>query len=503
MKNIFLFLLAAIFTLPVFSQKITYSQPQSNDLRSMTFDIIGKINGNFLIYKNNRNRYAISVYDDAMNLSNEIDLKFLPDKTLNVDFIAYPDFAWLIYQFQKRNVLHCNAIKINGEGKLMSDPIELDTTTISFFADNKIYSTIYSEDKSRVMIFKIQKKNDKYNFTTLLFNNDLQLQHKSRIPTSFEDRKDIFSDFFLDNEGNYVFAKGNRSNSRDFIEDLDLITKPALADTFAMYPLELSGKYIDEIKLKVDNVNDHYLINSLYYEKKRGNVEGLYTAVWDAENNSMISQNFVPLGDSVRAMAKTDGPTRSALNDFFIRDVILKKDGSFILIAEDYYTQSRGLPWNRYDFLYGYPSMSPYYYNYYSPYSYGYYGRPGYFNNNSQVRYTYNNVLILNEDKTGQLESSSVIRKTQFDDGDDNFLSYAIMLAGGQLHFLFNELERRSQLLNDQSVSATGMVTRNPPLKSLDKGYVFMPRYAKQVSASEIIIPCIYRNYVCFAKIEY
>jgi hypothetical protein len=67
----------------------------------MNFDIIGKIDGNFLIYKNNRNRYAISVYDNSMNLKDQIDLKFLPDKTLNIDFVAYPDFAWLIYQFQK------------------------------------------------------------------------------------------------------------------------------------------------------------------------------------------------------------------------------------------------------------------------------------------------------------------------------------------------------------------------------------------------------------------
>lgn len=503
MKKILLLLLAAIFSFPLFSQKITYSQPQTSDLRSMNFDVMGKIEGNFLVYKNNRNRYSISVYDNAMNLTNDVNLKFLPEKVLNVDFIAYPDFAWLIYQFQKRNVLHCNAVKINGEGKLLTDPIELDTTTLSFFADNKIYSTISSEDKSRIMIFKIQKRNDKYNFTTLLFNDDLQLLHKSRIPTAFEDKKDIFSDFFLDNNGNYVFAKGNRSNSRDFIQQLQLITKPAMADTFSAHQLDLSGKLIDEIKLKVDNVNGHYLVNSLYYEKKRGNVEGLYTTVWDNRNDSLVSQNFVPLGDSVRLMAKSDGPNRSALNDYFIRDVILKKDGSFILIAEDYYTQSRALPWNRYDYLYGYPSLSPYYYNYYSPYSYGYYGRPGYFNNNSQVRYYYNNILILNQDKTGEFESSSVIRKTQFDDGDDNFLSYAIMLAGGELHFLFNELERRTQLLNDQSVAANGKVTRNPPLKSLDKGYIFMPRYSKQVSASEIIVPCIYRNYICFAKIEY
>lgn len=488
----------------VYSQQINYSQPESNDIRSLNFEIIGKISNNFLVYKYIRNSNEISVYDNSMKLLDKIDLRFMPDKTLNVDFVAYPDFAWLIYQFQKRNIIHCMAVKINGEGKLLTDPVELDTTQLSFFSDNKIYSTIHSEDKSKIMIYKIQKKNDRYNFTTLLFNDSLQLLHKSRIPTNFEDKKDIFSDFFVDNLGNFVFTRGNRSSSRDFIQELDLITKHPDTDNFNINRLDLSDKFLDEIKLKVDNVNQHYVINSLYYVKRRGNVEGLYIAVWDEGNKKLVSQYFAEFNDSIRAIAKTEGTNKVALNDFFIRDVILKKDGGYILTAEDYYTQSRSSPWNRYDYLYGgYPSFySPYYYNYYSPYSYGYYGRPGYYNN-SQSRYYYNNILILNMDNTGKLEWSNVIHKSQYDDNNDNFLSYVIMLTGGKLHFLFNELERRNQLLNDQTVSASGDVTRNPPLKNLDRGYQFMPRYAKQVSASQIIVPCVYRNYICFAKIEY
>lgn len=488
----------------VYSQQINYSQPESNDIRSLNFEIIGKISNNFLVYKYIRNSNEISVYDNSMKLLDKIDLRFMPDKTLNVDFVAYPDFAWLIYQFQKRNVIHCMAVKINGEGKLLTDPVELDTTQLSFFSDNKIYSTIHSEDKSKIMIYKIQKKNDRYNFTTLLFNDSLQLLHKSRIPTNFEDKKDIFSDFFVDNLGNFVFTRGNRSSSRDFIQELDLITKHPDTDNFNINRLDLSDKFLDEIKLKVDNVNQHYIINSLYYVKRRGNVEGLYIAVWDEGNKKLVSQYFAEFNDSIRAVAKTEGSNKVALNDFFIRDVILKKDGGYILTAEDYYTQSRSSPWNRYDYLYGgYPSFySPYYYNYYSPYSYGYYGRPGYYNN-SQARYYYNNILILNMDNTGKLEWSNVIHKSQYDDDNDNFLSYVIMLTGGKLHFLFNELERRNQLLNDQTVSASGDVTRNPPLKNLDRGYQFMPRYAKQVSASQIIVPCVYRNYICFAKIEF
>jgi hypothetical protein len=309
----------------MFSQQITYSQPESNDIRSLNFDIIGKIKGNFLVFKNIRNNNAISVYDNSMKLIDRIDLRFMPDKTLNVDFVAYPDFAWLIYQYQKRNIIHCMAGKINEAGKMLTDPIELDTTSINFFADNKIYSTINSEDKSRIMIFKIQKKNDKFNLTTLLFNDILQLLHKSRIETPFEERKDVFSDFFVTNSGNFVFTKGNKSNTKDFIQELSLVTKAPSEDSFSLKNLALSGKYLDEIKLKVDNVNHRYVINTFYYAKKRGNVEGLYTAVLDENNHALIGETFAEFNDSIRSVAKNEGSNKVALNDYFIRDIILKK----------------------------------------------------------------------------------------------------------------------------------------------------------------------------------
>ena len=505
MKNILIFFIFSLFSIRAISQQITYSQPDADDTRALDFNIIGKVGGNFLVYKNIRNKYGISIYDNRMKSRAKVDLDFMPDKTINVDFVAYPDFAYIIYQFQKRNILHCMAAAIDGNGKLLKTPFELDTTQISFFADNKIYSTISSEDKSKILIYKIQKKNDKFNFTTLLLNDSLELLHKSRIETPYEEHKDIFSDFFVDDAGNFVFTKGTKLNSRDYLQKLMMVTKGPQDDNFTLNELNLSGNYLDEIRLKVDNVNQQYLINSLFYKKKNGNIEGLYSAVWNKKNDRLISQNFAEFGDSIREEAKTEGGTRLAFNDYFIRDVILKKDGGFILTAEDHTTQSRGNPWNRYDYLYGYPSFSPFdSYYLYSPSSYWYSSRyPNYYNNSGQVRYYYQNIVVLDLDNTGNLIWSNIVHKSQFDDDNDNFLSYSIMLTGGELHFLFNELERRNQLINDQTVSADGKITRNPPLRSLDRGYEFMPRYAKQVSSYQIIVPCMYRSFICFAKIEY
>lgn len=496
-------LLFFVMALPLVSicQRITYTEPEREDGRSLDFEIIGKVSGNFLVYKNVRSNYAVSVYDNDMVLKQRVNLDFIPDKTLNADFISYPDFAYMFYQFQKRNVLHCMAVKIDGNGKKMGEPMELDTTHINIFTDNKIYNLAYSEDKQKIMIFKIQKKYEKFNFKTLLFNSQLQLQHISRLQIPYDDRKDVFSDFYVDNDGAFIFAKSIKGGSRESISKLLLIIKPPLADQLIENELPLDKSYLDEISVKVDNVNKRYLLNSFYYNQKRGNIDGLYSAIWDKEAGKLLMYNLAEFNDTLKREAKTQGALKLAYNDYFIRNIILKKDGGFILTAEDFSSQSRSNPWNRMDYLYSYPYISSYDYYLYSRSSFGYFNRPGF--NSSLTRYFYNNIAVMNVDKDGKLVWSNIIHKDQYDDGDDNFLSYQVINAGGELHFLFNELERRNQLIADQSIDPSGKLTRNPTLKSLDKGYQFMPRFARQVSSKQIIVPCLYRNYICFAKIDY
>lgn len=503
MKYILSLLVCCFLYTGTFAQKIAYTQPDNNDTRNMNFDVIGKIGGNYLIYKNVRNAHAISVYDDRMDVIDKVDMKFLGDKTLNVDFIAYPDFAWMIYQYQQRNTIYSSAVKIDRDGKLLSDPVVLDTSVVSFFADKKIYTTISSEDKKQIMVFKIQKKNDRFKFTTLLFDDALNLKHRSVIETDYQDKKFVFSDFLLSNSGNLVFTAGNRSGSRDYIEQLELITKPPFSDTFETTALNLNDRYIDEVKLKVDNRNSHYIVNSFYYLKKRGNTEGLYTAVINQDDNRTVSTVFAKMADDLRANLRAKGSSKTALNDFFIRDVILKNDGGFLLMAEDFYTESRYSPWNRWDYMYGSsPFYSPYYYSY-SPYYSPYYFGNRYYNSYNDTRFYYNNILVLSLDSTGSYEWTRVVNKNQYDDRSDNELSYSLMITGGKLHFLFNESTRRTQMLNERTIDGDGQITRNPPMHNLDRGYTFMPRFARQVSASEIIVPCNYRNYIAFAKIQF
>jgi len=142
------------------AQRIVYSDPDRDDNRRMNFEIIGKINGNFLIYKNLRNKNWIDILDNDMKEVNKVYLDYMPeDRLINVDFFPYNDFFYAIYQYQKKNIVYCEAAKIDGNGKKISDVIELDTTHIGFAANNKIYSVISSEDKNLLMVFKINSRN--------------------------------------------------------------------------------------------------------------------------------------------------------------------------------------------------------------------------------------------------------------------------------------------------------------------------------------------------------
>jgi len=487
------------------AQKIVYSEYDKDDTRRLNFEIAGKVGGNFLIYKNIRNKSWISVLDNDMQQIAKVEQDYVPDndRMINVDFFTYGDFCYMIYQYQRRSIIHCNAVKIDGNGKKLGDIIHLDTTQLGFAANNKIYTVLSSEDKNKIIVFKINSKNRRnYVITTLLMDAQLNLLKKSRLAMPMEDRDDDFlSEFQLDNEGDLIFTKYNRVNSEN-IGDASFVIKYAQADSFSFHKLNLEKTYLDEIRIKPDNYNKRYFLTSFYYKQRRGNTDGYYFYVWDKQTGKSIIEDTITFNDELRQEAKGNSNSRTAFNDYFIRNIITRRDGGFIIGSEAYYTTSRGSSWNRWNYLYGYPYMRPMDYYYYSPY-YSNYWWGSRWNEGGNVRYQADNIVVMSFDKNGKSEWTNVITKEQYDDQSDDLISYQVMNTGGQLHVLFNNLEKRVQLLNDFSITPDGKVSHSPTLKNLDKGYEFMPKYAKQVSARQIIVPCLYRNFICFAKIDY
>ena len=494
-----------LFSLPLFSkaQQIFFSEPYREDSQSMNFDILGKMNGNTVIFKNLRWKYAVNFFNDSMRLVKQAELDYLPGKTFNVDCIAYADYIWLIYQYQKRGTLYCMAQKMDANGEKINEAVQLDTTQIGSMGDNKIYSTIFSDDKKSIVVFKMQRKDDMANFVVKLYDKQLLLQHHSRLSVPYEERRHSFSDFFVDNDGNFVFTDIQKKNARANGSSLLLVTKAAKADTFHINKLPFDSAYIDEVMMKIDNLNKRYIISAFYYTDRSGNIEGIYNYIWDAGGDSSYANLFTTFNEELRALAKSAGNNKAAFDDFFLKNIILKKDGSFVITAEDQTSQTSGMSnLGRYNYLYGSPYFSPYDYYSYTPSYYGLY-RPFSSFGTQNIRYYNDNILVLSISKKAVPEWTNIIHKQQFADDNDNYLSFSLFNTPGEIHFLFNDISKRDKQLSDNIITPGGTVKRNPTLRTYEKGFELMPKFAKQVGAKQVIIPCTYRGQICFAKVDF
>jgi len=85
------------------AQRIVYSEPEKDDSRRMVFEIIGKIDGNFLIYKNLKSKNWITIYDNDMKEVSKVGQEFMPDERLvSIDFFPYTDFFLPFINIKRR-----------------------------------------------------------------------------------------------------------------------------------------------------------------------------------------------------------------------------------------------------------------------------------------------------------------------------------------------------------------------------------------------------------------
>lgn len=487
------------------AQRIFYSSVGNDDLRNTGFEIIGKINSHYLTYTTNHGVYYIQSFNADMKTDQRMKLNFLPDRIISTDVIAYPHHFYFMYQFQRKSIVYYMAAMFDENARMIGEPIQLDTTSISTFTNNKIYTIVQSENREKILLFKINKKKDISQVTFSLFDKMLQPLQKKTVNIETSERNAFLTEFNLDNEGNIVFLKAIGTAQGGNITNLVLFQKRLESDTLTSNAIDVSKIYLDDARLKVDNVNHQYLVTSFYAKSRRGNIEGLYCFLWNRDQQKETKSVQAEFSDEFKQNAKLEGNVKTAFNDFFLQNIVMRQDGGFIVTSESEYTSSRGISSNRWDYAYGSPYWSPYS-NYYwtSPY-YGYYYPWDRWGNSTNPinRYYADNIALVSFDSVLNIEWMNVIHKSQFDDNSDNFISFGTFVENNSFHFLYNELFRRDWLLSDQSISINGQVKKEPTFHNLGEGYDFLARYAKQVSANEIIIPCQFKSYLCFARIEF
>ncbi len=498
-----LLLVSFLFYIHGNAQQIVYSEISKKDTRNIQFNIIGKLGDRILVYKNIGRTHLIDQYNVDMQWVESVPLDFIPDKVLEVECIAYADFFLLIYQYQKNNVVYCSAAKMNVTGSLLAGPVVLDTTAIGFFASNRIYATSYSENKQKILVYKRSIKNDVLNQATKLFNTLLIALDSTRQVFSFNNRKEQYSDIRVANSGSFVYAKTIKKQARDLAGNLEVVTHEIGEDSLQTYSLATQSQWVDDVLIKIDNLHNNYIVSGFCFNDRRGNINGIYSAVVHPQDTLPIRQAFNPFPDSLRNTVLGSASFSNAFNDLLGKEMLLKKNGGFVMVGESINTQTivNNNAWNRnyYNDM-AYSNLNNYYL--YNPGYFGYrpwndYGRQ------ESVRYNYKDIMIAYIDSTLQLQWSQMIHKNQSDTDNDNFLSFSLLNAGSQVHFFFLEKDRQRGVVSNYGLLPNGEFVKHPTLKSYDRGYEWMPRLSKQIAANQMIMPFVYSGRIGFARIDF
>ena len=493
------------------AQTIAYSEILKKDSRSMDFEVLGNVQGNTLIYKILNDNHRLTIYDNSMKVLNDVKLDFISDRTFNIDFIVYPQFVYAIFQSQRGGNVYSKMAKIDGQGQLIGEIRNLDTARVGFFAANKVHFLNVSDNKERIVVYKLQTRNNDLQLLASVYNNEFKKVDSASLELDDSNRREVFSDLKIANDGSIFFVKQHRKGFSDYMNKSELYIKKVGEEGFSIKTITEEKYFLDEMELKIDNQNQIVFANCFTYNSNFGNANGLLTVAFNKLTGEEKGRSIISFSDSIKnKLTSSRRRSNDPFSNFEIKSVLNKRDSGLLITLEENITESRGGFNNPFGFgRSGFLGYDPFMFNnnagfyrfqrggfndnFYSPFNNG--------QNNGNALYLSNDVVMMSIGGNLKLQWENVINKKQSDVESDNHLSYGTVNLGGQIHYLYILKDNNKEVISDNALLPNGEIKRYATIKSGQKGYNFMPRLSKQVSSNSIVLPAVTRNNIAFVKI--
>ena len=475
-------LLCVFFTAGSYAQDVNYSTYEKFDLKAGDFSVVGMTGGRIFTYRAASDNYYLDAYNDSMVKTATIVLDFFPVKIYQTKFIAYPDHIIVLYQAIEGNKVIQYAALLDENGRLRNRPVLLDNVKTGFFGPTRNYfSSAVSEDKKTILVYSANEKGSTLTFDGKWINEQLAVVHRSHVVYN-ADNEIVQGDAMAGNDGGLYLPVYTPAGSRGYYGQAALLTLNQAATKFSVTDMPLNGLYTGSIYMKLDNAKNRIYAGGFYADKKNSSYEGVLYAYYDVASAAFVNIKTLPFDGELLGQTGARN-ARRAFDNFQVRQLIVKNDGGFVLVAEAYFVAMRS-------------SIAPglgYYSSYYGPYM------------NSTVReYHYNDIMALSYSSDGTKEWGSFIPKEQYSQEDGGiFSSYALLNTGGALAFLFNDFNSLHSQVQLATLDAQGKVDIHsfsaPGVDNPD----WLPRSGKQVAGRIIVVPCLHRRQICFAKVVF
>lgn len=477
------FLAVMVICLPgmIKAQEVTYSQYDKFDYRTDGYSVVGMTGGYLYTYLRNGKEATLLSFDDSMNKVATVMLDFFPDKIYQAKFIAYPDKIIALYQALESNKVVQYAALLDATGRLRNKPIELGHTKTGIFGATRTYfSYAISDNKKNILIYSANDKGRGVEFEGKWLDDNLTIVKRGAATFETENTPE-HGEVNIGNDGTVYMTAYTPTGTLNYADQYWILTLPQGGTKFTPMELPLGEKFAAGGYTRIDNMNNRVYFGGFYSDKKNGGFNGIIYAAYDAGSGSFISKKFIPFDQELITAA---GARRAnhAFDNYHVMQLIVKNDGGFVLVSEVQYVTSR----SNYT-----PGFGPY----------SFYGQ----SMTSIVHeYHYNDIMALSYNKDGGREWKAFIQKDQYSQEDEGvFSSYSLLNTGGTLAFLFNDF--------NPSHSRIQLATLDPDGKSDVHSFNaegndypdWLPRAGKQVAGRVLVVPCLHKKQICFAKVVF
>jgi len=464
------------------AQTIFYSAPEKFDLHTGDYSVLGYCGNRLYTYRSSSDGYFLDVLDDSMHRTATVVLDFFPPKIYETKFIVYSEKIIVLYQANERGRINQYAALLDENGRLQGKIIMLAEAKTSIFGPSGDYfSGTVSDDKKSIAVYSSTVKGSHLHLLRILLDDHLKIIQKQEYSYEGENALTL-APAMLDNQGNFFLPVLTQTGSRNYADGIWILTIMNGSHKLSARELPLNSSFASGLFFKLDNLQGKIYSGGFYSNKKAGNYDGVVYGQLPTDSGAIPKMSALSFDERLRDLSGHS--SRRAFNDNQTRQLIIRNDGGFVLLAEDYYTTVRN------------GGVGPFgYYNYYySPYL-----------GAQNIReYHYGDITALSYNADGTLQWSSFIRKDQYSQEDGGiFSSYALVNTGGALGLLYNDFDSRRSKITLASLDDQGKTN----IESLNTGNGsdadWIPRSGKQISSHELIVPCLRRRQICFAKVVF
>ncbi len=222
-----------------------------------------------------------------------------------------------------------------------------------------------------------------------------------------------------------------------------------------------------------DNINNMLVCAGFSAEPSLTSRTSIFINRIPVLNSASAVQQVIPVDDryKFKLASVNERNVSNGLFSYPIRKMILRNDGGLVLIAEAFYA---------------------YEYSYYDYFTQSYMRR---------MDYQFNNIVSISINPDGQIHWLNVIRKTQESTDDGGvYSSFLQMTTDSDLLMVYNNFGNRDNEVKYSVIDVAGRFDESKTILT-NVSVTLLPRFGRQISANEAVMPCMNKKKISLAKV--